>query len=242
VSSGVRCIDPVPGGNQLHDLRVKEMMVLTIAMHQYDRFPLSIYGVMQIDAINLDFLKIFLQFQGQTPVSVINGLNNIAQIHLSGSFRNEELWAWHADRGYLSLDGTPMNVTGGLQKGKWDYVEPSFKDAWDEGEVFKCWFEHPMDKVDAGDAGYAYVIFPRTSLRQTRSLAQEWSRKGYTKDLKVLCNDVKCQAVAYKGTLAAVFHEPGTYVLDSKTYEISEPQVLICTSGGEDKATLPYRM
>jgi hypothetical protein len=132
-----------------------------------------------------------------------------------------------------------MNVTGGIQKGKWDYVEPSFKDAWDEGEVFKCWFEHPMDKVDAGEAGYAYAIFPRTGLRETKALAKEWSRRGTAKGLKVLCNDVRCQAVSCGGALAAVFHQPGTYVLDGITYEVTEPQVLIRTSAGEDKVVVP---
>lgn len=174
------------------------------------------------------------------PKDVLGSVTTgIEQIHLSGSFRNGDLWAWHADRGYLSLDGSPMNVTGGIQKGKWDYVEPSFKDAWDEGEVFKCWFEHPMDKVDAGEAGYAYAIFPRTGLRETKALAKEWSRRGTAKGLKVLCNDVGCQAVSCGGALAAVFHQPGTYVLDGDTYEVTEPQVVIRTSAGEDKVVVP---
>ena len=134
-----------------------------------------------------------------------------------------------------------MNVTGEMQKGKWDYIEPSFVDKWDEGKVFKCWFEHPMDKVDAGEAGYAYVIFPRTGLKQTRKIAGQWKRNGCTKDLCVLQNDEDCQAVMYKGDVCAVFHQPGTYDLGSFIYEASEPMVLIRTKSGEKKVSLPAR-
>lgn len=166
---------------------------------------------------------------------------SVDQIHLDGKFKSGDSWAWHADRGYLSLDGAVMNVTGELQKGKWDYIEPSFKDEWDEGEVFKCWFEHPMDKVDAGEAGYAYAIFPRTSLRKIKALAREWESDGCTEDLRILSNDQRCQAVWYKGTVSAVFHEAGVYELGGETYNVSSPEVRIRTDKGEKSVSLPEK-
>jgi hypothetical protein len=132
-----------------------------------------------------------------------------------------------------------MNVTGELQRGLWDKIEPSFNGKWDEGKVFKCWFEHPMDKVDVGEAGYAYAIFPRAELEDVQSVAEKWVRKGQTKDFKVLCNDSKCQAVMYKGTLSAVFHEAGTYKLGADTITVSEPQIYIRSVKGEKKTVLP---
>lgn len=167
---------------------------------------------------------------------------SVDQIHLSQEgFKRGENWAWHADRAYLCLDDAVMNVTGDLQRGKWDYIEPSFTDYWDEGKVFKCWFDHPMDEVDAGKADYAYAIFPRTGLKKIRAIAKEWDRKGCTRDLKLLRNDEQCQAVMYGGALCAVFHEPGTYVLDGKTFKISEPEVLIHTENGSESSVLPAR-
>lgn len=167
---------------------------------------------------------------------------SVDQIHLTdGGFKSEDNWAWHADRGYLCLDGAAMNVTGELQKGKWDYIEPSFVNKWDEGKVFKCWFEHPMDKVDAGEAGYAYAIFPRTSIGQMKKITGQFKRKGAAKHLRVLQNDEDCQAVMYKGSICAVFHQPGKYDLGSFVYEASEPMVLIRTDNGEKKVSLPER-
>lgn len=166
----------------------------------------------------------------------------IDQTHLSpDGFVNGDIWAYHADRAYLSLDGARMNVTGDLQRGKWDDIEPSFDGRWDEGKVFKCWFDHPMDKVDAGEAGYAYAIFPRTGLKEIKAIAKEWNKKGATKDLKVLSNDGKCQAVLYKGTVCAVMHEPGTYTLGTSTVTAPGPQVYIKSVNGEKVEILPAK-
>ena len=166
----------------------------------------------------------------------------VDQIHLSSEgFQRGENWAYHAGRGYVCLDGAQMNVTGELQRGLWDKIEPSFKEKWDEGKVFKCWFEHPMDKVDAGEAGYAYAVFPRTTVEDVKSIAKKWAKKGQAKDLKVLCNDSKCQAIMYKGTLSAVFHEAGTYKLGSSTITVAEPQVYIKSTKGEKSEALPSK-
>jgi hypothetical protein len=98
-----------------------------------------------------------------------------------------------------------------------------------------------MDKVDAGEAGYAYAIFPRAVLAKVQSVAKKWARKGQTKDFKVLCNDGKCQAVMYKGTLSAVFHEAGTYKLGADKITVSEPQIYIRSVKGEKKTVLPAK-
>ena len=167
---------------------------------------------------------------------------SVDQIHLSkDGFKRGDNWAYHAGRGYVCLDGAQMNVTGEVQRGLWDKIEPSFNGKWDEGEVFKCWIEHPMDKVDAGDAGYAYAIFPRTDLGKVKSIATRWDKKGRTKDLKILCNDSRCQAVTYKGILTAVFHEAGVYQLGAQSITVSSPQIYIKTQSGEKSEVLPLK-
>ena len=98
-----------------------------------------------------------------------------------------------------------------------------------------------MDKVDAGEAGYAYAMFPRADLDKVQTVAKKWAKKGQTKDLKVLCNDGRCQAVLYKGTLSAVFHEAGTYKLGSSTITVAEPQVYIKSTKGEKSEVLPSK-
>lgn len=164
----------------------------------------------------------------------------VDQIHLSeDGFQASDNWAYHADRAYLCLDGAEMNVTGDLQRGKWDYIEPSFTDKWDEGKVFKCWFDHPMDEVDAGKASYAYAIFPCTGVEKIRSLAEEWKNKGCTADLKLLRNDAMCQAVQYKGNICAVFHEAGEYVLDGHLFKAETPEIAISTQNGIQTYKLP---
>ena len=167
---------------------------------------------------------------------------SVDQIHLSDAgFEASDNWAYHADRAYLCLDGAKMNVTGDLQRGKWDYIEPSFTDRWDEGKVFKCWFDHPMDEVDAGKAAYAYAVFPRTGLKEIKAIAKKWAKKGCTKDLKVLCNDESCQAVMYKGNICAIFHEAGKYVLDGRKFDVKAPEALIWTKAGEKRTSLAER-
>lgn len=147
----------------------------------------------------------------------------VDQIHLKGKVSQGRGWVHHADRGYVSLDGSQIQVSAQTQRGKWDWIEPAFKDKWDEGEVFKCWFEHPLD----GSADtYAYAILPCASLRETSVFAKRSKRRGGIRT-EVLCNDSSCQAVMYGDVLAAVFHKPGEYMLDGSTYNIESPSILI---------------
>ncbi len=167
---------------------------------------------------------------------------SVDQIHLSEKgFKASDKWAFHADRAYLSLDGAKMTVTGELQRGKWDDIEPSFTDKWDEGKVFKCWFDHPMAEVKEGKASYAYAVFPCTGLGKIKAIAREWERKGCTKDLTVLRNDSLCQAVMYRGRICSVFHEAGTYGLAGRTFTVKNPQIMIWSQTGQNSIILEER-
>jgi chondroitin AC lyase len=141
----------------------------------------------------------------------------VDQIHLAGKAKAGKNWLHHAGRGYVSLDGAPLKVTTDLQKGKWDWIDPAFKDKWDEGKVFKCWFEHPAD----GSVGsYAYALVPQSDVRKVKAFAKR-------PPVVVLRNDPDCQAVLYGKTVCAVFHKAGEYLLDGKNVKVESPCIMI---------------
>ena len=148
---------------------------------------------------------------------------SVDQIHLQGKVRSGDGWVHHAGRGYVSLDGALMNVTTDLQRGKWDLIDPAFTDKWDEGRVFKCWFEHPVD----GTAGaYAYAMLPCASVRDVRNFARAVDGQDETV-VKVLRNDSGCQAVRYGDVVAAVFHTAGEHELAGRHSTIEYPCIII---------------
>jgi chondroitin AC lyase len=141
----------------------------------------------------------------------------VDQIHLAGKAKAGKNWLHHAGRGYVSLDGAPLKVTTDLQKGKWDWIDPAFKDKWDEGKVFKCWFEHPAD----GSVGsYAYALVPQSDVRKVKAFAKR-------PPVVVLRNDPDCQAVLYGKTVCAEFHKAGEYLLDGKNVKVESPCIMI---------------
>ncbi len=156
---------------------------------------------------------------------------SIDQIHLSGEVRTGANWIHHAGRGYASLDGSPIIVSQEVQKGKWDYIDPSFHEAWDEGEVFKAWFEHPVDRVSS----YAYILLPCRSAAETACIAKKIAKGGRKAPVKVLRNDRDCQAVMHGDIISAVIHTAGSYDLAGRIYDFSGPSLMIID--GTDKKT-----
>ncbi len=137
----------------------------------------------------------------------------VDQIHLNGEVLTGKNWVYHNNRGYVSLDGAPIVVSAELQKGKWDYIDPVFHEKWDEGEVFKAWFEHPLTETSS----YAYALVPCSTAAQVKAF----------KGVKVLRNDADCQALSYKGLVCAVFHKAGDYKVKGRKYHIDAPSLLI---------------
>lgn len=156
----------------------------------------------------------------------------VDQILLDGAVTEGENWIHHSSRGYVSLDGKPFRHTAGVQTGKWDYIEPSFKDRTDSKEIFRCWFDHPAAVSGAvqGDT-YAYLMLPGKEARQTASVAKAVLKGGRKAPVKVLRNDGSCQAVVHGDVLCAVFHEKGLFELGSKAFSISGPSILILEGG-----------
>lgn len=147
----------------------------------------------------------------------------VDQTLLETEVRSGKNWLHHGSRGYISVDGKELQYTAGPQSGKWDLIDPGYKDWNDEKEVFKCWFEHPTDRTDS----YAYMILPQTDAKKTAKLAASIDKKGRKAVVRILRNDASCQAVLYKGKVSAVFHQPGTYTLGGRTFSVSEPSFVL---------------
>ncbi len=177
-----------------------------------------------------------LEFQSVTTA--------IDQIHLKGEVKTGANWAHHNNRGYVSLDGAEIKVSTELQKGKWDYIDPAFHEYWDEGEVFKAWFEHPVKPMNVSEASfkpgsYAYALLPCRNASETSSAAKKIAKRRRKAIVKVLANDESCQAVKHGDTIAAVFHIPGTFELAGKTYEIKTPSIMIIEGRESKTSELP---
>ncbi len=168
----------------------------------------------------------------------------IDQMHLKGEVKMGTNWAHHNNRGYISLNGAEMRITQEVQKGKWDAIDPAFHEKWDEGEVFKAWFEHPVESMNTASgsfspASYAYALLPCRSASQTSSIAKGISKGSRKASIKVLRNDRACQAVMHEKIVAAVFHVAGNYYLAGTSYEITEPSILIMDGTETKKTVLP---
>lgn len=150
------------------------------------------------------------------------------QTNLASEIESGKNWVSHDGRGYVSLDGAPIHSGKFEQEGKWDLIDPFYKDKWQKGEVFKCWFEH--DPASVGS--YAYALLPRRTAEETESFALD-------PDVEVLRNDARCQAVSYKGVICAVFHLPGEYVLKGERFFVVDPSLCMLWDGKRKMVALP---
>ena len=137
-------------------------------------------------------------------------------------------WVHHDDRGYVSLDGAPIVVSTDVQEGKWDLLDPFYKDKSQQGRVFKCCFEH--DPVGTGS--YAYAFLPCRDAKRTERFAANPT-------VRILRNDARCQAVEYGKILCAVVHRAGEYVLGGRTITAEEPALYIVCRGRTQVRKLP---
>lgn len=138
----------------------------------------------------------------------------VDQTLLDGEVRMGDGWIHHGTRGYVSLDGQGFRHAAGLQAGAWDKLDPALRGCVDEKEVFKLWFEHPVD----GIGSYAYMILPCTGAGKTARTASAISRGARKALVRVLRNDSGCQALLYRGRVYAAFHHGGDYVLDGVAF------------------------
>ncbi len=153
----------------------------------------------------------------------------IDQNHLVSEVESGDCWAHHDGKGYASLDGQELKVETGLQSGKWDLIDPFYKDRTEEGNVFKCYIEHNPSE----ECRYAYALLPGMTAQQTMEFASR-------PPVETIRNDASCQAVAYKGTVCAVFHVPGEYTIGTEAYTVLDPSIYIINGKKKTIEILPY--
>lgn len=152
----------------------------------------------------------------------------IDQNHLVSEVSSGSNWIHHDGRGYVSLDGAEIQSSAEEQEGKWDPIDPFYKDKSEKGKVFKCWFEHSPSL----QSSYSYAYLPCRTAAQTG----QWAEKP---SVRIIRNDGRCQALKYNGVICAVFHIPGQYDIDSENFVITEPSIYIVKDGKRTVCVLP---
>lgn len=142
----------------------------------------------------------------------------------------EVAWLNHDNRGYLILDGSSLVLSTVMQHGVWDMIDPFYQNREQQGRVFKCYVDHDTARADNT---YAYALLPCRTAKQTARLALH-------NDIRVVCNDAECQAVAYNETLCAIFHKKGQVTVDRTTIAVDAP-LLVIVQGRDVFVSSPLR-
>ena len=124
-------------------------------------------------------------------------------------------WIHHDGRGYLLLDEQEVRLSTAMQHGKWDPIDPFYRDRADSARIFKCWVAHRCDTAGS----YAYAILPCRNAKQT-------ARTAAKRPVELLRNDDACQAVKYGRTVCAVFRRPGSVGTGGLTLRVDAPAVV----------------
>lgn len=154
---------------------------------------------------------------------------SLDQTHLVSEVKSGRCWAHHDGRGYASIDGQELIVSTEVQKGKWDLIDPFYKDKEAEGRVFKCYLEHDPS---SSKGSYAYCLLPGMDAGQTKEFAEN-------PGVKVIRNDAACQAISYGESVCAIFHVPGEYVVDGESISVLDPSIYIISGGRKTVQSLP---
>lgn len=141
----------------------------------------------------------------------------VDQAHLRGKVVRGDNYLWHNNKGYISLDGAPIELSTGRQEGTWEIMAPCYKGVTDGGDVFKCWFNH---EPGLNPGSYAYAVIPGVGENAMSEMAG-------SAPVKVLRNDDACQAVLKGGTVCAAIHRPGRYRLAGMNIKASCPGIYI---------------
>lgn len=169
------------------------------------------------------------RLRGDVTVGTAAGTSRIdpSDPRLERLAAGELRWVHHDNRGYVLLSEAPVRLSTLEQVGKWDAIDPFFKDKSDSARIFKCRIDHTV-----GAAGsYAYAILPTRSAEQTARFAER-------PDVEILRNDARCQAIRHKGAVCAVFHEPGDVVFGPYSLTMDVPGIVIL-KGNRVSVALP---
>lgn len=136
-------------------------------------------------------------------------------------------WLYHDGVGYWFPDEPTLIVKNQIETGSWaditDQKNISTKEI--RKKVLTAYFDHG---IRPEEAGYAYVVAPRTSFEELASLP----RSG----LEILANNRRLQAVHHPGLeqTQAVFYAAGSLSLtDGVTLAVDQPGIVLVKRDGE---------
>jgi chondroitin AC lyase len=138
--------------------------------------------------------------------------------NLSSVYTNLK-WLLHDSIGYFFIGGNAIHVSTETQKGDWYHINNSMSKKTVAGNVFKVWWDHGVQPVNAG---YAYVVVP--------GLGSEKDMRSYDlNDIKILRNDDTIQAVKHEGLarIGVVFYKAGECKVENFSIVVDKPCVVM---------------
>ena len=134
-------------------------------------------------------------------------------------------WILHDQTGYFFPDGGNLRLETKTAPGSWNQVALMYKPETIQAGLFKLWFDHAKNPVDAK---YTYILVPGATTKKLQGME---SKPAFT----ILKNDTTMQAVlsADKSIGGAVFYNAGIVDLSGRI-EVNSPCVVMMKMAGKD--------
>ncbi|WP_158860120.1 polysaccharide lyase family 8 super-sandwich domain-containing protein [Lunatibacter salilacus] len=141
-------------------------------------------------------------------------------------------WLFHDGVGYWFPEGPTLTVKNQIERGSWAAITDQKNVSTEEiqKKVLTAYFDHG---IRPQDAGYAYVVAPRTSPEELASFPQS--------GLRILANKQNLQAVHHPGLeqTQAVFYEGGSLSMaDGSILTVDQPGILLISKDGKSIQSL----
>ncbi|HSI75113.1 MAG TPA: polysaccharide lyase family 8 super-sandwich domain-containing protein, partial [Lunatimonas sp.] len=142
------------------------------------------------------------------------------------------IWLYHGGVGYWFPDRPTLTVKNQIECGSWADITDQKNVSTEEIQknVLTAYFDHG---VRPQEAGYAYVVAPRTSPEELASFPQS--------GLRILANNQNLQAVHHPGLeqTQAVFYEGGSLSMaDGSILTVDQPGILLISKDGKSIQSL----
>ena len=131
---------------------------------------------------------------------------------------SKPIWIWHDSIGYYFPDSAKLEITNQKQKGSWAKINASRSKSAIASKVFKMWFNHGVDPVDAT---YAYIVRPGISQQDIKFDKQQ--------EIEILANSKTMQAVKNEtlNILQVVFYEAGVLTDENISIKVDQPCIVL---------------
>jgi len=127
-------------------------------------------------------------------------------------------WIWHDSIGYYFPNSAQLEIRTQIQKGSWQKVNANRSENEVKGRVFKMWFNHGVDPVNAN---YAYIVMPGLGKDELKNHPQN--------EIKILANNSNIQAVKNEDLkmIQIVFHQAGTLTDQNISITVDQPCIVL---------------